>query len=112
MERCISPLPQTRKESELSVSLTRKDTSRKSSLYSLSRSCLVVTNFPSFPANGLSLTEKVISTVGSSILTNWTGSTLVGSHTVSPIFNPSIPENTTMSPACAVGTDTLSRPSI
>src|SRR3990170_4202949 len=65
--RWSSPLPFTRKVSELSVSCTRRLRLVSSSLMSLSRSCLVVQNLPSFPARGEVLTTKVISTVGSPI---------------------------------------------
>ena len=83
----------TRNASAESVSSTRRETSRKSSRYSLSRRCRVVTNFPSFPAKGESLTEKIISTVGSEILTKATGSTQSDAQTVSPILIFSTPRN-------------------
>ena len=54
----------------MSVSLTRRETSFSSSRNRRSRRWREVTNLPSRPANGESLTEKVISTVGSEILTN------------------------------------------
>ena len=59
---------------------------------------------PSLPAKGLSLTEKVISTVGSLILTNGRGCTRAGSHKVLPIEISVRPENATMSPALASST--------
>ena len=45
----------------------------------------LVTNLPSLPAKGLSLTAKVISTVGSLILTKGRGSTICVSHRVLPV---------------------------
>ena len=72
--RCISPLPSTRKESVLSVSKTFRETSFSSSRNNLSLNWREVTYSPSVPAKGLSLTEKVISTVGSPTLTKGIGS--------------------------------------
>ena len=45
------------------------------------------------------MTEKVISTVGSLILTKGRGSTLAGSHRVLPMVTSGRPEKATMSPA-------------
>ena len=88
IERCISPRPSTRNDSALSVSCTASDTSLRSSLISRSRKCRDVTNFPSRPAKGLSLTENVISTVGSEIFTNGIGSnsSVYCAHTVLPML--------------------------
>ena len=47
----------------------------------------------------LSLTEKVISTVGSLIFTKGSGSTLEGLHRVLPMVTSGRPENATISPA-------------
>ena len=110
-ERCISPRPATRKLSVVSPSVTRRDTSRSSSRYRRSRRWREVTNLPSLPAKGESLTEKVISIVGSETLTNSSGSTAVGAQTVSPILMSSAPENATMSPIFASGTCTRFSPS-
>ena len=112
MDRCISPRPLTLNASAESVSSTFKETSRSSSRYSLSRRWREVTNLPSLPAKGLLLTEKVISTVGSLILTKGTASTQSVAQTVSPMLMPSSPEKQTMSPACARSTGTRERPSI
>ena len=112
IDRCISPLPLTLNASAESVSSTFKETSLRSSRYSRSRRWREVTNLPSLPANGLSLTEKVISTVGSLILTKGTASTASGTQTVSPMLIPSRPEKQTMSPALADSTGTRESPSI
>ena len=76
----------------------------------LSLKCLDVTNSPSRPAKGPSLTLKVIETVGSSISTNGIFSTFNGSHIVSPMFISAIPDNSIISPALASNTSTLSKP--
>ena len=54
---------------------------------------------PSRPANGESLTEKVISIVGSEILTNGSGSTVSRSQSVRPMVMSEMPEKATISPA-------------
>ena len=106
IDRCISPLPATKKESVLSVSVTRRDTSFSSSLYRRSRSWREVTNLPSRPASGLSLTENVISTVGSLIFVKLIGSKLPAAQIVSPMLMPSIPEIHTISPTVALCVET------
>ena len=64
------------------------------------------------PAKGESLTEKVISSVGSEIFTKGSDSTAVGSQIVSPIVIFSTPEIQTISPAVASSTFTLFKPSM
>ena len=76
-----------------------------------SRSWREVTKRPSRPAKGESLTEKIISTVGSLILTKGRGETSSGAHTVLPMLMPSMPEKATMSPARARSTGTRPSPS-
>ena len=68
----------TRKESVVAESSTFRATSFSSSFCRRSRIWRLVTYLPSRPASGLSLTEKVISTVGSLIFTKGSGSTLAG----------------------------------
>ncbi len=91
MERDISPRPATLKESVESVSVTRRETSLSVSRKSRSRSWREVTNLPSRPAKGESLTEKVISMVGAEILTNSMGSTQSGAQMVSPMVMSPMP---------------------
>ena len=64
--------------------------------------CLLVTYLPSFPANGLSFTINVISTLGSLILTKGIGPISGVSLIVSPIVISGIPAIQTMSPAVPV----------
>ena len=102
MDRCISPRPMTRKESFVAESSTFRATSFSSSRIRRSRIWREVTYLPSLPANGESLTEKVISTVGSLILTKGRGCTLLGSQIVLPMEISGRPANATMSPAWAL----------
>ena len=99
------------KESVESVSLTRRDTSFMVSRNRRSRSWREVTNFPSRPAKGESLTEKVISMVGAEIFTNSMGSTASGAQMVSPMVTSPIPLMAMMLPAVASLTGTRPRPS-
>ena len=73
------------------MSVTRRDTSFRVSRYSRSRIWREVTNLPSFPAKGESLTEKVISKVGAEIFTKGSASTVSGAQMVSPIVISPIP---------------------
>ena len=111
MDRDISPRPATLKASVESVSETRRETSFMVSLYRRSRSWREVTNLPSRPAKGESLTEKVISMVGAEIWTNSMGSTQEGTQMVSPMVISPIPDMAMMLPAVASVTGTLARPS-
>ena len=112
MDRDISPRPATLKESvELSTSFTRRDTSFKVSRNRRSRSWRLVTNLPSRPAKGESLTEKVISMVGAEIFTNSMGSTQSGTQMVSPMVTSPMPLMAMIFPADASVTGTLARPS-
>ena len=61
----------------------------------------LVTLSPSVPASGLSLTEKVIDSVGGSIGWAVSGSTSSGLHKVSATLNFSSPAMATISPATA-----------
>ena len=70
-----------------------------------------VTNLPSRPAKGESLTEKVISMVGAEILTNSMGSTQEGAQMVSPMVMSPMPLMAMMFPAEASATGTRLRPS-
>ena len=111
MERCNSPRPETRKASVVSVSSTRRETSVCISFISRARKWREVTNWPSVPAKGLSLTQKVMETVGSSIFTNGRGSAMAGSQMVSPMNSSSKPETATMSPTRALSQGTRLSPS-
>ena len=111
MDRLISPRPATLKASMApSISLTRRDTSFSVSRNSRSRSWRLVTNLPSRPAKGLSLTEKVISTVGALIFTKGSGSTQSGAQMVSPMVISPMPLRAMMLPAVASVMGTLPRP--
>ncbi|MNH20986.1 hypothetical protein D3C79_807770 [compost metagenome] len=70
----------------------------------------LVTNLPSLPQNGESLTWKVIETVGSSTVSGFIASTLFMSHRVSEMNSSSKPLMQTMSPAWASSTSTRCRP--
>ena len=112
MDSDISPRPATLNESVApSRSVTRKDTSLSVSRWSRSRIWRLVTNLPSRPANGPSLTEKVISIVGAEIFTNSIGSTQVGAQIVSPMVMSPMPDMAMMLPASASVTGTRCRPS-
>ena len=112
IDRLISPRPATLKLSVLpSTSLTRSDTSLSVSRRSRSLIWREVTNLPSWPAKGLSLTEKVISSVGAPILTNSIGSAKPRAQTVSPIVMSPMPLIAMMLPAPASVTGTRLRPS-
>ena len=78
---------------------------------SRSRRFREVTYLPSRPAKGLSLTEKVISMVGSEILTKGRGSTASGAQMVRPMVMSAIPEKATISPAEAAWMGVFPRPS-
>jgi hypothetical protein len=69
-----------------------------------------VTNLPSRPANGLSLTWKIIEMVGSSTVSGGMASTCSGSHSVSEMLSGSTPLKVMMSPAEALSRSTFSRP--
>ena len=66
---------------------------------------------PSLPAKGESFTEKVISMVGSLILTNGMGIMAAGSQMVLPMVMLSMPEIATISPTVAESTGLFFRPS-
>ena len=111
IDKCNSPLPETLNVSAESVSSTRIETFVSTSLKSLSRTFLDVTNFPSLPANGLLLTIKFIETVGSSIFTNGKASIWSVSQRVSPMFKSVIPEIEIISPRPASSASALLSPS-
>ena len=112
MDRLISPRPATLKPSVLpSISLTRRDTSFRVSRKRRSRIWREVTNLPSRPAKGLSLTEKVISTVGALIFTKARGSAKPFAQMVSPMVTSPMPLMAMMLPAEASVTGTRLRPS-
>ena len=112
MERLISPRPATLKLSVLfSTSVTRRDTSFSVSRIRRSRIWREVTNFPSLPAKGLSLTEKVISRVGALIFTKGSGSAAPLAQTVSPMVISGMPLMAMILPAPASVTGTRFRPS-
>src|SRR5699024_1918336 len=71
------------------------------SLNNLSLRLRLVTYLPSLPANGESFTMKFMLMVGSSILTNGSGSTQFGSQIVSPILRSGMPATHTISPRSA-----------
>ena len=70
----------------------------------------LVTLSPSVPASGLSLTEKVIDSVGGSIGWACSGSTSSMLHRVSATLNFSRPAMATMSPATASSIGVRSMP--
>ena len=70
----------------------------------------LVTLSPSVPASGLSLTEKVIDSVGGSIGCACSGSTSSGLASVSATLNFSRPAMATMSPATASSIGECSMP--
>ena len=112
MDRLISPRPATLKPSVLpSISVTRRETSFKVSRISRSLIWREVTNLPSRPAKGLSLTEKVISRVGALIFTKGRASTAAGSQMVSPMVMSGIPLMAMMLPAVDSVTGLRARPS-
>ena len=112
MDSDISPRPATLNESvDEPTSVTRSETSLSVSRNSRSRSWRDVTNLPSRPAKGLSLTENVISSVGAEIFTNGSGSTSSGAQIVRPMVMSEMPENATISPAEASCTGTFPSPS-
>ena len=112
IERLISPRPATLKLSVLfSTSVTRRDTSFRVSRIRRSRIWREVTNLPSRPAKGLSLTENVISRVGALILTKSSGSAKPFSQMVSPMVTSPMPLMAMMLPAPASVTGTRVRPS-
>ena len=100
MEMCISPRPATLNAS-VPCSVTCRETSLRSSRCRRSRRLRDVTYLPSLPANGESLTENVISMVGSEIFTKGSGSTCSGAQIVRPMVMSAMPENATISPAPA-----------
>ncbi len=112
MERLISPRPATLKLSVLfSTSVTRRDTSFRVSRMRRSRIWREVTNLPSRPAKGLSLTEKVISMVGAEIFTKGSGSAAPRAQMGSPMVTSPMPLMAMMLPAPASGTGTRCSPS-
>ncbi len=82
-ERCSSPRPETLNFSGLSPGSTRRATLCSSSFSRRSLMLRLVTNLPSLPANGESLTWKVMLTVGWSTVSGGSASTLFWSHRVS-----------------------------
>ena len=66
---------------------------------------------PSRPAKGLSLTEKVISSVGAEILTKGRGSAAPLAHIVSPMVTSPMPLIAIILPASDSVTGTLFSPS-
>ncbi len=78
---------------------------------SRSRSWVEVTYLPSFPANGDTLAENSMDTVGSSMRITGRATGFSASATVSPISMDSMPATATMSPAEASGTSTRFSPS-
>ena len=110
-DRWSSPRPETLNASVVSVSSTLRLTSVFSSLKSLSRRCLDVTNLPSLPARGESFTMNVMAMVGSDIFWKGIGSGFSGEQRVSPICTSAIPDTATIEPICASLTSILLRPS-
>ncbi len=110
-ERCNTPRPKTKNLSAESVSFTLRAKFFSSSLVKRSLMCLDVTNFPSFPKNGLSLIVNNILIVGSSMAIDANFSGASKSATVSPISNPSIPTRAQISPAITSGTFKRPKPS-
>ena len=98
---CSPPRPDTRNVSGESVSSTRMPGLSLRSFRSRSRSWGEVTNRPSRPANGETLDENSIDTVGSSMRISGNATGFSRSPTVSPMSIVSIPAMATISPACA-----------
>jgi hypothetical protein len=94
----------TLNESVESVFSTRMATLYKSSRSRRSRIFRLVTLFPSMPAKGPLLTEKIIPTVGSSTAIRFSGRESKTSVIESPIVKSSIPATMAMSPAPISGT--------
>src|SRR6266581_3589650 len=109
--RWSSPRPDTVNVWGSSVSSTRSATLRSSSRNNRSRSCRPVTNFPSRPANGESLTLQSTEIVGSSTAMPASRSRWSGAVIVFPISTPASPASATISPAAASSSSTRSRPS-
>jgi hypothetical protein len=111
MASCSSPRPETRKVSGESVSSTRMPTLTRRSFPRRSRSWVEVTYLPSRPANGETLDENSIDTVGSSTRIGGRASGLSRSAIVSPISIVSMPAMATRSPALASRISMRLRPS-
>src|SRR6476661_1463095 len=94
----------------ISVSLTSNETLVRVSRTSRSLIWRAVTNFPSRPANGESLTRIRIRIVGGSMSTNCNGARSSRSVSVSPIKISSKPVIPIMSPALACLISTRSNP--
>ena len=106
---CISPRPYTLKLSPSEKS-TFSPTFTSSSLSKRSLIWRVVTNLPSFPANGESLTRKFKEIVGSSMAIAGNASWSGFAQSVSPISIFANPAIITMSPALTDGESTRSSP--
>src|SRR5207302_1083769 len=107
--RWSSPRPDTVNVWGSSVSSTRSATLRSSSRNNRSRSCRPVTNFPSRPANGESLTLQSTEIVGSSTAMPASRSRWSGAVIVLPISTPASPASATLSPAAASSSSTRPR---
>ena len=100
---CSSPRPETRNVSGESVSSTRTPGLSLRSFMRRSRSCGEVTKRPSLPANGETLDENSIETVGSSMRMSGSATGFSRSPTVSPMSMVSMPAMATISPALPSG---------
>ena len=109
-DKWSSPRPDTLYLSGVSPGSTRSATLKSSSRSRRSLILRVVTYLPSRPANGESLTWKVMLIVGSSTDRGVIASTFSGSQIVSEILSLSMPEIQTISPAAASSTSIRSRP--
>ena len=89
--RCSTPRPKTRQLLSSAPFSTRSARFFSNSLLRRSCICRLVTNLPSCPKNGLSLMQKVMDIVGSSMAIGSNASGSLKSQIVSPISNPSIP---------------------
>ena len=94
-----------------SVSSTRMPGLSFFSFMSRSRSCGEVTYLPSLPANGDTLAEKSIDTVGSSMRISGSATGFSMGATVSPMSIVSMPAMATIWPALASGISTRFKPS-
>ena len=92
------------------VSVTRIATLPSASRARRSRMTRLCTLSPSLPANGLSLTAKVMLSVGGSISRAWSGSVICGVPMVFDTVALISPAMATMSPALALSTGTRSSP--
>ena len=109
--RCMRPRPETWNCSGVSPGSTRRATLDCSSFWRRSQIWRDVTNLPSCPAKGESLTRKVMVRVGSSISTASRATGFSEQAMVSPMSMGSRPVMAQSSPASIWSTSARPRPS-